>query len=81
MTGHRIRWFARIPVGSEEAPDGWLPRTKAMRGQWGWDVRCSCGWESRTGGAVERWVRELVEFHKWDAEHDWDAEHAREVAS
>lgn len=60
-TGHFIRWFARFP----DRPDvDWMPRTSSMRGAWGWDVRCSCGWETRTGGAVERAIRREVRRHK-----------------
>jgi hypothetical protein len=59
---HQIRWFARV-TPCEEAPDGWLPRTAQMRGAWGWDVRCSCGWATNTGGAVVRYIREQVWLH------------------
>jgi hypothetical protein len=68
VTEHKIRWYARIPVGSQEAPDGWLPRTAQMRGTWGWDVRCSCGMETRTGGATRRSIRELIWLHKYGIE-------------
>jgi hypothetical protein len=67
-TKHRIRWFARIEPGSVEAPDGWLPRTKQMKGNWGWDVRCSCGQESRTGGATQRYIKERIYWHKLTGE-------------
>lgn len=65
MAEHKIRWYARIPVGSLEAPDGWLPRTAQMRGSWGWDVRCSCGLETRTGGGTRRHIQELIWLHKF----------------
>lgn len=61
---HRVRWFARIPVGSPEAPDGWLPRTAVMAGAWGWDVRCSCGQETRMGGGTERCIRRMIWEHR-----------------
>jgi len=67
VSEHRIRWFARVPE-SLEAPDGYLPRSRGMRGAWPWDARCSCGWESRTGGAVESFVRRMVEEHRADVE-------------
>lgn len=61
MTEHRIRWFARL--------DGeWIPRTRQMRGAWGWDVKCSCGWETRTGGATETSIRRDIWQHKFLAE-------------
>lgn len=56
---HHIRWF--VYVNGER-----IPRQSSMRGTWGYDVRCSCGWDSRTGGATERYVRDLVLFHKLD---------------
>jgi hypothetical protein len=61
-TTHRISWFARLEPCAE-APDGWLPRQASMRGSWGWDVKCSCGQQSRTGGGVQSWVKRLVYFH------------------
>lgn len=41
-----------------------LRHTSAMRGTWGWDASCSCGWESRTGGATRNSVKNDVYFHK-----------------
>ena len=69
MKAHRIKWFAvdpSIPFGQE---GHLIPRTSLMnaRDQVGWDVACSCGWESRTGGAIEASVRRAVEDHRWDA--------------
>lgn len=58
MTGaHRIRWF--VYAGREK-----LPRTSSMRGTWGYDVVCSCGWQAFTGGAVKRHISQLVRDHK-----------------
>lgn len=56
-TAPRIRWFA-VTEGRR------IPATKNLRGTWGWDATCSCGWDSRTGGAVLRYVREQVSLHK-----------------
>lgn len=40
---------------------------------WGWDAECSCGWNSRTGGAIQERVREAIADHRdvvrWNAEH------------
>lgn len=55
---HRIRWFVR--VGLHE----WIPRTSSMRGLWFYDAKCSCGWESRTGGATRRAVSDAIWLHK-----------------
>lgn len=60
---HRIRWFAR--AGSER-----IPRRRGMRGRdWGWDAECSCGWATRTGGAIQARIREAIWWHRWDVEH------------
>lgn len=29
-----------------------------------WDVKCSCGWESKTGGAIKSAIKAEVENHK-----------------
>jgi hypothetical protein len=72
MVGHRIRWFARVSP-CEEAPDGYLPRGPYMAGKdWGWDARCSCGWSSRTGGAIQQRIRDAIAEHKWDVENGFD---------
>ena len=67
MLGHRIRWYVRL------APGEWTPRTSTMRGLWFYDAKCSCGWESRTGGGTETYVRSLIADHKFDAE--WEETH------
>ena len=52
MRAHRARWYVKTGVGSD-SPTGWLPHTASMRGAWpGYDVECSCGWRSATGGGV-----------------------------
>jgi hypothetical protein len=53
----RIRWFA-VTEGQR------IPATSTMRGTWGWDATCSCGWDTRTGGATRSYVREEVRLHK-----------------
>ena len=35
-----------------------------MRGAWGYDAECSCGYTTKTGGGVRRYVLELMEDHK-----------------
>lgn len=64
-TKHRIRWY----VWAEGVK---MQHTANMRGMWGWDAACSCGWESRTGGATRRSVERLVWSHKWNAAHGFD---------
>jgi hypothetical protein len=36
-----------------------------MRGSWGWDVECSCGWGSHTGGAIKARVEEARADHMY----------------
>jgi hypothetical protein len=59
---HRIRWW--VYAGRER-----IPHTAQMRGRWGYDATCSCGWDSHTGGATRASVERDVWFHKWEAEH------------
>jgi hypothetical protein len=56
-TPHKIKWF--VVVNGQRAP-----RVSTMRGQWAYDATCSCGWDSRTGGALLRYVRDQVWLHK-----------------
>ena len=55
--GHRAAWW--VYAGSER-----IRHNAIMRGAWGYDVTCSCGWDSRTGGAVRRYVREQLDDHR-----------------
>lgn len=43
-----------------------MRHTASVRGRWEWDASCSCGWESRTGGATKASVQRDVDDHKWD---------------
>lgn len=54
---HKITWF--VYAGTER-----IRRTAQMRGTWGHDVTCSCGWETRTGGATRGHINQLVWEHK-----------------
>jgi hypothetical protein len=56
---HAITWW--VWAGGEK-----MRHTAQMRGQWGWDASCTCGWESRTGGATRGSVQRDVDDHKWD---------------
>lgn len=60
MKEHSIRWVA------VSADTGRIPRNRFMAGRdWGWDATCSCGWDSRTGGAIQQRVREAIADHRW----------------
>jgi hypothetical protein len=54
---HAIRWF--VWAGGQK-----MPHTAMMRGPWGYDAECSCGWKSHTGGATRRCVEDEVWMHK-----------------
>jgi hypothetical protein len=63
---HRIKWFV-YAVSWDRSRVERLPHVASMRGSWdGWDAECSCGWASRTGGAIKARVSEAVADHKWD---------------
>ena len=34
-----------------------------------YDAVCSCGWDSKTGGAVRSFVQARVNEHKWSVAH------------
>lgn len=72
---HTMRWYGVIPAApSLGQPVELVPRTRFMNGRdWGWDVKCSCGWESRTGGGIEADVRRKIADHRWDVAHEGDA--------
>ena len=62
---HRVRWWVYTGGVDEDGRRERIPRVSTMRGQWpGYDVECSCGWESRTGGAVRSYIEQLVWEHK-----------------
>jgi hypothetical protein len=56
---HRATWWVHAGTGR-------IRHTAAMRGSWGYDVTCSCGWDSRTGGGLRRYVAELLGQHRDD---------------
>ena len=58
-----IQWFAVLHDGTK------LRNNKGFIHN-AWDVTCSCGWESKTGGAIKSYVKDLVENHKW-VEHNY----------
>lgn len=58
---HRVRWIAISPDGYKQPRAAWM--TDRSSG-YGWDAVCSCGWESRTGGALASCVRRAIVEHK-----------------
>lgn len=65
LSEHRVRWFVytgAVENGKRER----IPWQSTMRGFWpGYDVVCSCGWESRTGGATRTSVEDALLDHRW----------------
>ena len=62
-TQHKITWWAY--TGAPRSHPEWrIRRTAKMRGTWSYDVTCSCGWETKTGGATKRWITDEIWFHK-----------------
>jgi len=60
----QIQWFAVLHDGSKMRNNkGFIHNA--------WEVKCSCGWESRTGGAIKAAVVRDVEAHKWH-EHNYE---------
>lgn len=58
-----IKWF--VYSGNEK-----IRYESTMRGTWGYDATCSCGWETKTGGAIRSSVEADVELHK-TGEHNY----------
>lgn len=54
---HRIMWW--VYAGRER-----IRHTDTMRGRWGWDATCTCGWDTKTGGAVRSYIAREVMWHK-----------------
>ena len=52
-----IKWF--VWAGNEK-----IRYNSTMRGTWGYDAECSCGWETKTGGATKSSVEADVQLHK-----------------
>jgi len=62
MSAHRIQWWVYAWNGDGTVHK--MRRSRTMRGQWSYDVTCSCGWETRTGGAVRSYIEREVRIHK-----------------
>lgn len=60
-TAHRIRHYVYGVAGDLTTL---IPRQSGMRGDWGCEARCSCGWETHTGGATRAFIEGEVRDHK-----------------
>jgi len=65
MREHRATWWVYPEPGNTVTR---IRRQATMRGQWGHDVTCSCGWDSRTGGGLRRYVEDLLFDHRFSAD-------------
>jgi hypothetical protein len=61
---HRIRYYVYL-IGADGSKE-LIPRESTMRGDWPMEAKCSCGWETRTGGGVRSWIEKQVQDHKFD---------------
>jgi hypothetical protein len=60
-----IQWFAVLSDGSKV-------RNNAGFQHNAWEVKCSCGWETATGGAVRSYIKNEVDKHKrFDHNYEW----------
>ena len=69
MKDHRMKWFglAQDHQGNRQL----IPRNSFMAaGDWGWDVKCQCGWESSTGGALHAEILRRIDDHKSTVDFD-----------
>jgi len=66
LRDHRATWWV-YPEPGNTARSSRIRYQKTMRGTWGYDVTCSCGWDSRTGGGLRRYVADLLLDHRLDA--------------
>jgi len=46
------------------AGDEKIRHTSNMAGNWAWDFKCSCGFESKTGGAIRSYIQKTIKEHK-----------------
>ena len=53
-----IKWFAVFSDGSKMRNNkGFIHNA--------WDVECSCGWSTKSGGAIKAWIEQEVFNHKY----------------
>lgn len=43
-----------------------LRHSNGMVGFTGWEATCSCGWKTRTGGAIQSYIKREVMWHKME---------------
>lgn len=70
MRAHRVRWYVYTGRVINGVPERIL-RVSTLRGPqlYGYDVVCSCGWDSRLGGGVRSAVEDSLWNHRWDEQN------------
>jgi len=53
-----IKWFAVLSDGSK------IRNNKGFQHN-AWDIECSCGWKTATGGAIKAYIKTEIFHHKW----------------
>ncbi|MEQ7008364.1 hypothetical protein ABN028_19505 [Actinopolymorpha sp. B17G11] len=67
LKAHRATWW--VYVFDNDGRRTRIRKEARMRGSWpGYDVTCSCGWESRTGGATRRSVEDELWLHRYNVQ-------------
>jgi hypothetical protein len=60
-----IKWWVVLESGM------WMRHEATMRGRWGYEVTCSCGWKTATGGALKSYMQKVVAQHKSNHHSGW----------
>jgi hypothetical protein len=71
---HSIHWF--VYQNNYDLEGRFVSKTLEPRqsfhkpsGGWtGYEAKCSCGWETKSGGAIPASIRREIEEHKWDVD-------------
>ena len=66
MREHRATWWVYAEPGNTDRST-LIRHQSSMRGMWGYEVKCSCGWETNTGGGLRRYVADQLFDHRLDA--------------
>lgn len=69
MKEHRVRWYTYVTDDNGKRER--IPCTSMMRGFWpGYDVVCSCGWDSETGGATKSTIQDMLLGHRLEVQRE-----------
>ena len=61
MNTHKISWWVWNDM---QTPQVLIRRTRHMIGRWGYEATCTCGWKTRTGGAIKAYIQREIQLHK-----------------